>query len=1157
MHFHLLFGLLVLFWQFIGLATSSTIFRMSRITPAASASEETDPFLLAFPEPPNSPPLSEHGDGAESQPPSNSIIDPALPPTEQDVVQPAPPPAANQNDVTFPPISELDYFSATSLLQSHYATETKHWNTPELFIDVATALDNDQPVTINIIDTFVEHEIRRSRKDKHSVSDPTSVYWLQSKYNQNTKEFRVETLSVPFVKSAQQAGFNLSMKGYEKKKNQLPFRCPRYEPYTPGARKPPSSKDTAHLPPSPSKRTARFKKGFRAQETSPRKTKTTKPVLSQADNVQSSESLGVEDVKCPFRFNIYWDQQRRRWWLPKKQSAVSHHCGHTEQTPDQIRIRTNKLGQEQLQRIKNCVETFVGCATIADLTRLESGMDIEYSQLHNLRRKVREQHYLSVVPGMEAAGPSTSADRLLANLENDPETSYIVLYGSYESNLLTVYKKVKSTTLQSEITAVDHDSLVDDVDSVQSQADKLKSSLSISGTGLVLLAVAWTNDAARRRFEMFPDYCGFDCTGSTNAEGRPLMQAVAIDSNFKNIPHTWAFLPSQSRWVFDWFFGTAMLALHQRTTLNRIRIMRTDQDDKEYGAIDSLREGGKLYTSALHALCAFHKNNRGFSTDSTFKNKVSKLEKETDKVEFDVIVDWLWRLTTYPETEQESDVMVSLLEQYLEEDETRHAGQLGEPFRQEIKDWFTKSWKPVKDKLLAHKYAKSPLNEVVTTNRNEVENRSAKYSSGGVQPNNELDESQKRLNNISSRRNRRHERSHVIGLSQSFTLDRHREQFVRGVVDYGAQSASKQYECRKDYVFWRSSFNNFLVKLKYDKEGFQAPRKKGKAKKKGPRDTKKRSDWVIPKFERTRIVSIHIHDGKMVMSCTCKEYFHLEHMCRHMYAVLDRAPKLHDFSCKYWKLYMTKFGTAPKYTNVLRHIRDELSPQGFFVEREEVNQWPVGHGAEDRDFLLRSLDNLQLKKDNYWTKTPEQREATLNFLSLKAVGHEEAGLPNIGVSLTQEVSLSQAVLSQVQSQAELEDQDPVFRSQDDVTEGGMIEYPMNEDDSVEGGQTEEEHRPMDAVEEEVEVDITQQYEGNFYSDLLPLYQQATRAGWSIQDFQELKDSLHSFTTRALERTSQRVGTAPPSGMGSFASLDRRNRDTRLSANSPTRKRKRS
>ena len=89
-----------------------------------------------------------------------------------------------------------------------------------------------------------------------------------------------------------------------------------------------------------------------------------------------------------------------------------------------------------------------------------------------------------------------------------------------------------------------------------------------------------------------------------------------------------------------------------------------------------------------------------------------------------------------------------------------------------------------------------------------------------------------------------------------------------------------------------------------------------------------------------------------------------------------------------------------------------------------------------------------------------------------------------------------------------------------------------------------------------DVDVTMPYEGNVYSDFLPLYQQATAATLTIEDANDLKATLHSFTERALERTNQRVGTVPTSGMGSFASTDHRTRDTRLSANSPLRKRKR-
>jgi hypothetical protein len=456
----------------------------------------------------------------------------------------------------------LDYGAATDLLQSTFAAESNQWTTKELFIDVATSLQDDTPVSINILDTLVQDRVQRKLTSTGSVVSTNSVYWLHSKFNQNNEQYRGNVLSCMFVLAGQVAGFNLVSKGWEPKGNLVRMVCQRWRKCHTNNNRLPARRGTIRLPPqqppSPSQRTANFKKGWRKKEMVARRVKTNKPVDSSLTDV----------VLCPFRFCVCWDPERCRWYLPKKQTGVSHHCGHPKRLPEQIRIRTNKLGEDQIKRITNCLNVFVQSSSISDLTYLETGVDIEQSQIQYHRKKIKQQFYLSAVPGNVAHADSTAADRLLANLEADPHSSYIVLYGSYESNLLTIYRKVKTTTAPTTLSAVDQQDLVDEVDSAEAQAEKLKSSLAITGTGLVLLAVAWTNDAARRRFEMFPEFCGFDCTASTNAEQRPLMQAVSVDSDNRSVPHTWAFLPSQSRWVFHWFFGTAMVALHTISTLN-------------------------------------------------------------------------------------------------------------------------------------------------------------------------------------------------------------------------------------------------------------------------------------------------------------------------------------------------------------------------------------------------------------------------------------------------------------------------------------------------------------------------------------------------------------------------------------------------------------
>jgi hypothetical protein len=88
---------------------------------------------------------------------------------------------------------------------------------------------------------------------------------------------------------------------------------------------------------------------------------------------------------------------------------------------------------------------------------------------------------------------------------------------------------------------------------------------------------------------MFPEFgCG-DMTMGNNSEKRPLKISGGKDGNNKGFSHTWAFLPSQSKWVFFWYYETAMRELNHLSVLARVRLYVTDQDQQlMYGFIATI-----------------------------------------------------------------------------------------------------------------------------------------------------------------------------------------------------------------------------------------------------------------------------------------------------------------------------------------------------------------------------------------------------------------------------------------------------------------------------------------------------------------------------------------------------------------------------------------
>jgi len=208
----------------------------------------------------------------------------------------------------------------------------------------------------------------------------------------------------------------------------------------------------------------------------------------------------------------------------------------------------------------------------------------------------------------------------LLQLESRSDTSYVAIFADFETDHLTIRNKKRSSSGSTEDSIVDQNQLVDDSDSASRFANKVREALSVTGSGQILLALAWTNDVATRKLTMFPEFTSSDTTESTNAEERPLWIFTAKDSNNQGFPHTWAFLPNLSRWVFSWCFGTAMPALHPPSVLARIQICTMDEDAQENAALRGLAGRGRLYENVSIRNCAFHKIHRNFLHEAAYKN---------------------------------------------------------------------------------------------------------------------------------------------------------------------------------------------------------------------------------------------------------------------------------------------------------------------------------------------------------------------------------------------------------------------------------------------------------------------------------------------------------------------------------------------------------
>lgn len=488
-------------------------------------------------------------------------------------------------------MQEDNYKTTVTGLWRHYKQKTK-WITTGVNIQVHESLEmpggevQQAPITIDLMDTVGQ----RSAVKRKLL--PEDIYWLPPKFCANNADFREKVLTPYFVLPCTEAGFNLVARGWQHEHNFVKYMCSRCRYHT---EKPP--KDPAKVKPETVTRTAR--------------------------------PIKQEDATCKFLFKVYWNPDHKRWYIPKEQAGCREHTGHTKREPHECRLYLKHLGKDAVELAIDTLKSAIRPSQVADLLSARCGHLLDDKQIRSLKVQMRKSTVVrmdiveDIVQGkhFDSAYEPTPADRLLAGLESNPKYSFTVLYAQHDSEELKVYHRDKDTgCVRGRTHLSNHVELSknDEADTIQSYSDKVRDRLGVTGTSCILLAVAWTTIDGQRKLDMFPEFTCSDTTHGTNAEKRPLILYCGQDGDNKSFTHTWAFLPSQTRWVFDWFFGYACPALHQREVLARNIIHITDQDFQEVGAFDSAR--ALVYPRSKHRLCAFHKINRNFVKDGRYKS---------------------------------------------------------------------------------------------------------------------------------------------------------------------------------------------------------------------------------------------------------------------------------------------------------------------------------------------------------------------------------------------------------------------------------------------------------------------------------------------------------------------------------------------------------
>ena len=894
------------------------------------------------------------------------------------------------------------------------------WKVQQLPLTVAKSLEDDAPVVINLA-TTIGHKVKPgpNEVDRH---------WLQKDFSENSPEFRKKKLAPMVARMCLQQGFTSILKGWENKKSKAVFVCSRGRYYHRNRNKSPENNP-------PQQSTSKEAKG-----------RTTRRPVREQDSRAS----------CPFSFVIYWSEEKQRWFVPHKQAGSNAHLGHSKLQPQSVPVLSKTIPEEDRKKSSLLLEARIKPTQVEDLQHRELGYSLTQSQLRKQRAREKQQRrqslaeelrlepHLSQIVGEDGMLPfedqlKTPADKLLFDLDVDEDASYVALYAEFDTSALTIRQKNKEMTYH-KIEAIDANGLRDHVESAAQSAHKIRRSLSITGSGLILLAIVWTDSESSRRFEMFPEMMACDTTYKTNEEDRPLFICAGKDSNNQSFTHTWGFLPSQALWTFNWVFQVAMKAIHRREALDGVRVACTDQDGQLYNAFEynSAQYRQCTFPNSIHRLCAWHKLDRNLVDHKDFKADIGKL-KNTDLLEFRTIHGWFWDFITHVESPGEARVLTYLLEEYLSENEDLHRGKIGEKLREKLASFFRSSLQDLEHKYY-HYYFTGCFNlNIQTSVVAEVENHALKYSVGGPSAYSDIAESHEALAYLQAKKERGKQKQAARDIDSIPSQFSARVESVTEVTKYCNEKLQAEYKARRNYLCCKTSEEDFLVKYKLkdeplphsDSDGIQFNVRK-----------KHRYRWIKPRFERTRLLTIHRESKDVFLVCRCAFFNVYGIACRHVYAVLDRTPTRTDTMPRWWKNYSLVAEGAVDFA-----VRDQL------LRLQAISRTMVGvpllQGEEaesnlssipqlstldltTREFFDRSPVNLPyLKVDGtYWATESGQallqrvktRHGVIIANHLTSVKNDFP-VGNVGspFGLTQEIKLAQVSCGDVQGESDDDD----------------------------------------------------------------------------------------------------------------------------------------
>ena len=212
--------------------------------------------------------------------------------------------------------------------------------------------------------------------------------------------------------------------------------------------------------------------------------------------------------------------------------------------------------------------------------------------------------------------------------------------------------------------------------------------------------------------------------------------------------------------------------------------------------------GHTIFQNAQQGWCGWHKIDRNLTSDAKYKSILvhEKNKSIFTRVEIDLIVKWLWYFIKHYENSDEVEFSMMLLNYYLNEpDQSLHFGQLEERTRSKLLEYLAKSFFVNGDMLFESCFEGMTMANV-TTSINESWHRATKKHSSGPRPNHDLEESSKRITNITERNEKKKARKTAFDANAVQAKSSDREINLRELTDYCNEKLFEQYQ-QRDHHF--------------------------------------------------------------------------------------------------------------------------------------------------------------------------------------------------------------------------------------------------------------------------------------------------------------------------------------------------------------------